>query len=77
MVQRRNTKEYVVPCLTVVSLFDFCSMGQAGMRMQNGLGETGGAGGEVYGAIVFVGSPSLSSIGSSFVPFPTAMIVAC
>ena len=55
MVQRRNTKEYVIPSLTVVSLFDFCSMGQAGMCMQNGLGKTGGAGGEVNSAIVFVG----------------------
>ena len=55
MVQRRNTKEYVIPSLTMMRLFDFCSMGQAGMCMQNGLGKTGGAGGEVNGAIVFVG----------------------
>ncbi len=55
MVQRRNAEEIVAPRLAVMMLLGHARRGQAAVGVQDGLGETGGAGREVQRRLILVG----------------------
>ena len=56
VVQRRDAKEHVGACLPVVCLLRLAGGNQRGVAVEDRLGESGGAGGEIDGGVVRIGN---------------------